>query len=159
MLNLLSDSAGDGGDSKSGSAIGGILKRDDASAYTGVGGKSDGGSVYKSSGGLLNLDILNIGSNNAGNGGDSSSGNAMGGVAGNCGADGNGGGNAYTGACLGSHTREVTDCLGAGGSAQGGSVRTSSFGGLLNLDALNIGSGNAGNGGDASSGSAVGGSC
>lgn len=49
-------------------------------------------TVY--SGGLLNLDILNIGSDNAGNGGVANSGHALGGGAG-CGAGE--GGDAYTG--------------------------------------------------------------
>ncbi|WRT66234.1 uncharacterized protein IL334_003187 [Kwoniella shivajii] len=125
-----------------------IASPDGGSAYTGVGGQANGGSVSRvDSAGLLNLDILNIGSNNAGNGGSANSGSALGG-AGGAGCTlgdiigGGNGGSAYTG---------------AGGQANAGNVVEQSYGGLLNIHALNIGSGNAGNGGSANSGSAAGG--
>ncbi|KAK6910283.1 hypothetical protein L486_00054 [Kwoniella mangroviensis CBS 10435] len=125
-----------------------VASPDGGSAYTGVGGQASGGSVQRiSEGGLLNLDILNIGSDNAGSGGSADSGSALGG-AGGAGCtlgdllSGGNGGSAYTG---------------AGGQANGGNVVEQSYGGLINLHALNIGSGNAGNGGSANSGSAAGG--
>ena len=82
---------------------------DAGSAYSGVGGQANGGSVHKSQryvcmmamtrlmltpSGLVNLDMLNLGSGNTGNGGSANSGSAYGGSA--CGANGNGG-SAYTG--------------------------------------------------------------
>ncbi|KAK4687347.1 hypothetical protein P7C73_g2772, partial [Tremellales sp. Uapishka_1] len=112
------------------------------SAYTGTGGQASGGGVTKSQSGLINLDVLNIASDNAGNGGQANSGNALGGLGGCGGSGDSSGGSAYTG---------------TGGTANGGAVTISQTGGLLNIDALNIASDNAGNGGSANSGSAVGG--
>ncbi|RDB29011.1 hypothetical protein Hypma_015260 [Hypsizygus marmoreus] len=116
-------------------------------AYTGPGGLATGGSVNGDPrpgllGALLGGGLINVGSNNAGDGGIASSG-GIGGTT-PCSAkfrrwfherpavpsnDNNG--NAYTG---------------PGGFAEGGSVNTRP--GLINID-----SGNAGDAGDASSGS------
>ncbi|WWC89468.1 uncharacterized protein L201_004392 [Kwoniella dendrophila CBS 6074] len=124
---------------------------DGGSAYTGVGGQASGGNIQKiSEAGLLNLDILNIGSDNAGSGGSANSGSALGGGSG-C-ASGSGLGGLVVGSSNGGSAY-----TGAGGQANGGNVIEQSYGGLINLHALNIGSGNAGNGGSADSGSTLGG--
>lgn len=123
---------------------------------------------------MVNVDMLNICSGNAGHGGSANSGNAVGGIGGYRTGSGSGG-SAYTGNPdsiqmlghdhgLGDETSSLVRVLalmrlsGTGGTANGGNVYSSKQGGLVNLDMLNIDSGNAGNGGQANSGSATGGS-
>ncbi|WWC69393.1 uncharacterized protein I206_103332 [Kwoniella pini CBS 10737] len=112
VLGIASGNAGDGGKATSGNAIGGvgsqtvsyvngqpvITTSNGGSAYSGVGGNTNGGNInqnnnagpyysngnwyyYDNANAAGNLDALNVASGNAGDGGDSSSGNAIGGSA------------------------------------------------------------------------------
>jgi len=133
-----------------------LARRDGGSAYSGVGGESNGGNVNKfnrlvqnpllfhpstlfirvwdwkrswNDSGLANLNILNIGSGNAGNGGDASSGSAVGGSG--CGTGSNGG-SAYTGTSPFSCGMRANE-IGKGGQANGGSVNEVNNGWVLFL--------------------------
>jgi len=143
LLAIAGDNAGSGGHAGSGDAYGAARtfshswgrKRDstaNGNAYTGNGGQANGGNVncgdYDGLPALLNLFAYN-----AGDGGDASSGNAIGGSRR---SDSTANGNAYTG---------------TGGQANGGSVN-GDCGALINIF-----SGSAGDGGRATSGSAKGG--
>lgn len=136
----------------------------------GGGGGASGGNVYKLSrcvyfsepmnfmliivSGLVNLDMLNFGSGNRGDGGSASSGSALGGAGGCHSGSGSGG------PVLPSLVMCVVLIIfpGTGGWANGGNVYSTENGGLVNLDMLNVDSGNAGNGAQPTSGSAIGGS-
>ncbi|KAI0067899.1 hypothetical protein BV25DRAFT_887017 [Artomyces pyxidatus] len=165
--------AGDRERSSFSRAHGRDMKRD--SAYSGSGGNATGGSVFSGLG-HGGLDLISLLSNNAGDGGDAKSGNAvsrrafverdsysgMGGNASGGSAHGVSGlvnvlfGNAGNGghATSGSvHSRDFqfkrgTAYSGAGGNATGGDVEGG--GGMLT-----VGSGSAGDGGDATSGNAI----
>lgn len=169
-LNVFGNEAGNGGSGASGNAVGGNMKRagsggwnlpfmrpgqkkrtNGGPASSQQGGNASGGSVNGGDDrGLAALNILNIGSNNAGDGGLAKSGDSLGGI----------GGHAperlitpgrpsitKAKSVAGSGGQAVA---GEGGMAPGGSVNTPQ--GLINLW-----SNNAGDGGDGRSGSANGG--
>lgn len=142
-------------------------------AYTGVGGQANGGTTYRA-GNRLGLDVLNVGSNNAGDAGKAASGAALSGAGGDSASSQSEYLYNLTPADQPSRLSEVLDLdlikrhdggdayTGVGGQANGGTIYrapdNSALGRILpDLHILNINSGNAGDGGDASSGSALGG--
>ncbi|KAI0036652.1 hypothetical protein K488DRAFT_26492, partial [Vararia minispora EC-137] len=86
LINILSNNAGDGGISQSGGATSGASipppptpgNGAGMSSYSGLGGPADGGSVgaYDGPWGELGLDLVDIGSGNAGQGGGAASGSS-----------------------------------------------------------------------------------